>query len=80
MDQKMLLYISIILNGIPGTNIACERGVRQGDPLSYLLFVAAAEILQVAISDAQHNNLIRLSINESYGHIFSFFNMKMAPC
>jgi hypothetical protein len=30
--KKMLLYISIILNGIPGTNIACKRGVRQGDP------------------------------------------------
>ena len=31
---------SIILNGVPGRQFKCKRGVRQGDPLSPLLFCA----------------------------------------
>ena len=30
---------SILLNGVPGKKIFCERGVRPGDPLSPLLYV-----------------------------------------
>jgi hypothetical protein len=43
---------SVILNGDPGKNIICKRGVRQEDPLSPLLFVAAAELLQVVVNNA----------------------------
>ena len=41
---------SILLNGIPGKSIHCRRGVRQGDPLSPLLFVLAADLLQTIIN------------------------------
>ena len=30
---------SILLNGVPGKSFYCKRGVRQGDPLSPLLYV-----------------------------------------
>ena len=43
---------SILLNGVPGKQFKCKRGVRQGDPLSPLLFVLAAELLQYVINDA----------------------------
>lgn len=33
---------SVLLNGVPGKVFHCKRGVRQGDPLSLLLFVLAA--------------------------------------
>jgi hypothetical protein len=42
---------SVLLNGVPGKKFFCKRGVRQGDPLSPLLFVEGAELLQDIIND-----------------------------
>jgi hypothetical protein len=49
---------SVILNGVPGKNIICKRGVKQGDPLSPLLFDAAAELLQIVVNNAWHEGHI----------------------
>jgi hypothetical protein len=53
---------SVLLNGVPGKNINCQRGVRQGDPLSPLLFVLAADLLQSIINKAHQQGLLQLPI------------------
>jgi hypothetical protein len=57
---------SVLLNGVPGKIIKCTRGVRQGDPLSPLLFVATAELLQIIINQAWHEGILQLPLDFSY--------------
>jgi hypothetical protein len=49
---------SVLLNGIPGKKFPCRRGVRQGDPLSPLLFVAGAELLQGMVNRLCHQGVL----------------------
>lgn len=53
---------SILLNGVPGKTFHCQRGVRQGDPLSPLLFVLAADFLQSLLNKAKSLGLLHLPI------------------
>lgn len=53
---------SVLLNGVPGKEFRCKRGVRQGDPLSPLLFVLAADLLQSIVNKAYGQGLFRLPI------------------
>jgi hypothetical protein len=41
---------SVLLNGVPGKKFPCRRGVRQGDPLSPILFVEGADLLQTLVN------------------------------
>lgn len=53
---------SVLLNGVPGKVFHCRRGVRQGDPLSPLLFVLSADLLQSVLNSAKDSNLINLPL------------------
>jgi hypothetical protein len=48
---------SILLNVVPGKQFHCRSGVRQGDPLSPLLYLFGSNLLQYVV-----NELLRLGI------------------
>ena len=48
----------IILNGMPGRRICHARGLRQGDPLSPLLFVLVMEALNAMFKAADRGELL----------------------
>jgi hypothetical protein len=58
---------SVLLNGVPGRNFFCKRGVRQGDPLSPLIFVLAVDLLQSSINKAFHQGLLRAPFSPDFG-------------
>lgn len=41
---------SVLFNGVAGKEFKCRRGVKQGDPLSPLLFAIVADLLQSVIN------------------------------
>jgi hypothetical protein len=61
---------SVLLNGVPGRQFFCKRGVRQGDPLSPLIFVLAADLLQSAINKAFREGILRAPFSPDYGMDF----------
>lgn len=58
---------SVLLNGIPGRSFQCKRGVRQGDPLSPLLFVMVADLLHSVVNQAAHNNVLSHPLGGNFG-------------
>jgi hypothetical protein len=58
---------SVLLNGVPGKPFKCERGVHQGDPLSPLLFVIAADLLQSVVNSAASEGLLLHPLGNNFG-------------
>lgn len=48
----------------------CKRGVTQGDPLSPLVFVMAADLLQSIINNVFNQNLICHPLGQEFGGNF----------
>ena len=68
MDHNILSSgsSSVLLNGIPTKMFTCKRGVRQGDPLSPLLFVLAVDLLQTIINKAWQIGVIKHPLCDSF--------------
>lgn len=60
----------VLLNGVRGKTIHSKRGVRQGDPLSPLIFVLAADLLQSIINKAKQRGIFRSPIPILYTNDF----------
>jgi hypothetical protein len=61
---------SILLNGTPEKVFHYRRGVRQGDPLSPLLSILAADLLHSVINRAKDIGILRLPIQAGYTNDF----------
>jgi hypothetical protein len=61
---------SVLLNGVPGKKFYCKRGARQGDPLSPLIFVLAANLLQAILNKAMNQQLISPRSTEQHALTF----------
>ena len=57
-QHQSLRYLAILLNGVPGKKFYCLRGVRQGDPLSPLLFVLAVDLLRSILNRVMQLGLL----------------------
>jgi hypothetical protein len=64
---------SVLLNGTPGKVFHCRRGVRQGDTLSPLLFVLAADLLQSLLNKAKDVGILKLPIKGGVHRACSYF-------
>ncbi|WVZ53711.1 LOW QUALITY PROTEIN: hypothetical protein U9M48_004616, partial [Paspalum notatum var. saurae] len=52
-------HTRVLVNGEPGEPILHRRGLRQGDPLSPMLFLLAMEVLNALVSQATQENLFQ---------------------
>jgi hypothetical protein len=71
--MKMIMSFetyAILLNGVPGKVFHSRRWARQGDPLSSLLFVLAAYLLQSIVISAMQNGVLSLPLPERCGTDF----------
>jgi len=71
---------SVLLNGIPGKPLTCRRGVRQGDPLSPLLFVLVADLLQSIVNKAWNIGVLKHPISDAFGGYFPIVQYADVHC
>jgi hypothetical protein len=63
----------ILLNGIPGDFIPHRRGLRQGDPLSPMLFILVMDVLNLMVGRAVEAGLLQPLSTRSFLHRVSLY-------
>lgn len=63
----------VILNGIPGEKIEYKRGLRQGDPLSPMLFILTMGVLGFMINKAVEEDLLQPLARRTLPHRISIY-------
>jgi len=48
----------VLLNGIPGEKISHRHGLRQGDPLSPMLFILVMDVLCYIVKKAANDDML----------------------
>jgi hypothetical protein len=57
----------VLLNGVPSRSFQYKGGVRQGYPLSSLLFVLVADLLQTTVNRAFRLNILQHPLSKDFG-------------
>jgi hypothetical protein len=63
----------VLLNGIPGDRIVYRRGLRQGDPLSPMLFILVMDVLCYMVQRAAEENLLQPLARRALQHRISIY-------
>jgi len=63
----------VILNGIPGDRISHQRGLRQGDPLSPMLFILIMDVLGHMVAKAAADGLLQPLSSRALQHRISLY-------
>jgi mannosylglycoprotein endo-beta-mannosidase len=66
-------YTQVLLNGIPGEGILHRRGLRQGDPLSPMLFILVMDVLNQMFTRASELGLLQPLSNRPIQHRISLY-------
>jgi len=63
----------ILLNGSPGDRIEHRRGLRQGDPLSPVLFILVMDVLYHMVKKASEEGLLQPLSRRALQHRISLY-------
>jgi hypothetical protein len=66
-------FTQVLLNGCPGNRIQNRRGLRQGNPLSPMLFILVMDVLGLLFSKAEEAGLLQLLSNRKKLHRISIY-------
>jgi hypothetical protein len=63
----------VLLNGIPSTRIFHKQGLRQGDPLSPMLFILVMDVLGHMVSKATEEGMLQPLARRALQHRVSLY-------
>jgi hypothetical protein len=63
----------VLMNGFPGMHIKHRRGLRQGDPLSPMLFILVIDVLGLLFSKAEEAGLLQQLSSRKKFHRISMY-------